>query len=93
MQLITSGYDLSSPGTFITIQSEARFASHRLGLSPAICRGSSGCSPDQQIGAGIGTISQLVLLHQNGREPHSIEQNPSCCAALKENVTPLPGQS
>jgi hypothetical protein len=98
MQLITSGYDLFIARN-IYHQFSRKPGSHRIASAFSLCHLSRLIRLRKprtvlEIGAGIGTISQLVLLHQERVENlYSIEQNPFCCAALKENVTPLPGQS
>jgi hypothetical protein len=98
MQLITNGYDL-----FIAKNIHDQFSrkpgSHRIASAFSLCHLSRLIRLRKpkavlEIRAGIGTIAQLILLHHERVERlYSIEQDPFCRAALRENVTPLSGQS
>jgi hypothetical protein len=97
MQLITSGYDL-----FVAKNIHESFSrkagSHRIASAFSLCHLSRLIRVRKpkvvlEIGAGIGTISELILLHQEKIDCLcSIESDSFCRAALRENLRPRDGQ-
>jgi hypothetical protein len=98
MQLMTNGYDLFIAKN-IHDQFSRKAGSHRIASAFSLCHLSRLIRLRKpkvvlEIGTGIGTIAQLILLHHEKVQTlYSIEQDLFCRAALKQNVTPLPGQS
>src|SRR5262245_16653744 len=97
MQTGTSGYDLFISRT-IHEEFSQKPGSHRIASAFSLCHLSRLMRLRRpkvvlEIGAGIGTISQLILLHhERVQSLYSIEQDAFCCAALRENLTPQAGQ-
>src|SRR5262245_33291972 len=98
MQLVTNGYDLFVARN-IHDSFSRRAGSHRIASAFSLCHLSRLIRVRRpknvlEIGAGIGAISELILLHQEKVDClYSIESDPSCCAALRENLRPREGQS
>jgi precorrin-6B methylase 2 len=97
MQLAMSGYDLFL-SRFVYDEFRQRPGSDRIASAFSLCQLSRLIRLRKpktvlEIGAGIGTISQLILLHSEAVENlYSIEHHPFCCASLRENLTPQRGQ-
>ena len=98
MQLITNGYD-----DFIARNIHEQFSrksgAHRIASAFSLCHLSRLIRLRRpkavlEIGSGIGTVAQLVLLHhQKVERLYSIEEDLFCRSVLRENVTPLQGQN
>jgi hypothetical protein len=98
MHLVTNGYDL-----FIARNIHESFSrkagSHRIASAFSLCHLSRLIRVRRpkavlEIGAGIGAISELILLHQEKVDClYSIESDPCRCAALRDNLRPREGQT
>src|SRR5262245_55544664 len=98
MQLVTNGCDL-----FVARNIHDSFSrkagSHRIASTFSLCHVSRIIRMHRpkavlEVGAGIGAISELILLHQEKVDClYSIESDRLCRSALRENLRPREGQS